>query len=386
MRGTYLRGPRTTSSCRRSGAIKRRSAILLSGTAAIALSIAQPASAIVIRDDVAAAFGGIENYYDSTNVYSNVVSLRRETRFSNGSVVVDSGCTGSLMNSRTVLTAAHCLFQQPANLVGASFRPDPVDGDRGIPLSGSKPNIGWVDPVNDIAVLSLAQPVTSVMPVRLLTLQQGQPGFPTAGTTITMVGYGTQGTGSGLDLVAKPPNPFPVGLGVAVVWHPDKDVLINGEPPPSPIPTTTPDEKRRVATSSLQSYGPNLGKDQPFFQSKFRNPLTDPTTPLEGGTGAGDSGGPLFAMINGQLTQIGVVRGGGGQNTYYCVNPGDTVQFECPQDTTGLTVTGFIERLGYGNLSDWTPINLFLTWIQQNDPLREVTAKAGNSNWNNPSA
>src|SRR5262245_23403716 len=46
MRGSYLRGPRATSSYERSGALNRRSAILLSGTAAVALSIAQPASAI----------------------------------------------------------------------------------------------------------------------------------------------------------------------------------------------------------------------------------------------------------------------------------------------------------------------------------------------------
>jgi len=51
----------------RLGVIARRSAILLSGTAAIALSIAQPASAISINDPVAAAAGGIANYYDSTN-------------------------------------------------------------------------------------------------------------------------------------------------------------------------------------------------------------------------------------------------------------------------------------------------------------------------------
>ena len=64
-----------TSSDRRSGAIARRSAMLLSGTAAIALSIAQPASAISINDQVAAAAGGIANYYDAGNQFPNVVSL-----------------------------------------------------------------------------------------------------------------------------------------------------------------------------------------------------------------------------------------------------------------------------------------------------------------------
>ena len=57
----------TTSSARRWGAIARRSAILLGSTAAIALSIAQPVSAISINDQVAAAAGGIANYFDAGN-------------------------------------------------------------------------------------------------------------------------------------------------------------------------------------------------------------------------------------------------------------------------------------------------------------------------------
>src|SRR5499433_1835002 len=85
------------SSARRWGAIARRSAILLGGTAAMALSIAQPVSAISINDQVAAAAGGIANYYDAGNQFPNVVSL-----FNGGSF-----CTGSLINSRTILTAAH---------------------------------------------------------------------------------------------------------------------------------------------------------------------------------------------------------------------------------------------------------------------------------------
>jgi hypothetical protein len=50
-----------TSSARRWGAIARRAAILLGGTAAMALSITQPASAISINDQVAAAaMAGVE--------------------------------------------------------------------------------------------------------------------------------------------------------------------------------------------------------------------------------------------------------------------------------------------------------------------------------------
>jgi hypothetical protein len=76
-----------TSSARRSGAIGRRSALLLGGTAAIALSIVQPAGAISINDQVAAAAGGIANYFDAGNQFPNVVSL-----FNAG---VGSVCTGT---------------------------------------------------------------------------------------------------------------------------------------------------------------------------------------------------------------------------------------------------------------------------------------------------
>jgi uncharacterized protein with beta-barrel porin domain len=40
----------------------------------------------------------------------------------------------------------------------------------------------------------------------------------------------------------------------------------------------------------------------------------------------------------------------------------------------------------YGDIGDWTPVNLFLNWIAQNDPLRQVTAVPGSFNWSNPAA
>src|SRR5262249_44227088 len=115
---------------------------------------------------------------------------------------------------------------------------------------------------------------------------------------------------------------------------------------------------------------------QPFLLAQFRDPLnpnstipnnnlnnvfnlTVPTSPLEGGTAAGDSGGPVFIQTAAGLVQIGELFGG--------FNP-----------------VGPPSR--YSALSFWSPLNLFLDWVAQNNPLRQVTAAPGNFNWSNPGA
>ncbi|MDO9411135.1 MAG: autotransporter domain-containing protein [Pseudolabrys sp.] len=330
---------------------KRRHALVsrlhsLFGIAGLALSTLAilplgivPARAVSLNDG-AVPPGGMSGYHDQDNKFPFVASI-----LVNGS----STCTGTLINSRTILTAAHCFADSngfnggptpgsPGNpMRTVSFKPiasanDFANNDRAV--TSIKNHAQYTgSAAYDIAVISLSAPVTTITAVTLATPDTP---VPAKGTTITMVGYGNYGTGSACC------NPA--------------------------------DNKRRVAESAL---GGLLTYNTVFsgavtdalYVAQFRNPLdptspnrfghTVPTRPLEGTVASGDSGGPLFVTIDGKFVQIGELEGGS--------NP--------------------VGRTGeYGDTNAWTNVAAYTNWLAVNNPLRTVSAKAGNHEWTNADA
>lgn len=309
--------------------------------------VAYPLSAveaITIRGDQAPT--GIGDYWDGANSLPNVANIGT---VSGGSV--SNSCTGTLINARTILTAAHCFTDRPGGLANPlvynftqlgntviTFANDSVDADP-IEISGAYAHANYNgDATDDIAVIALDRPVTDLTPVILTSAA------PSVGDVIFVSGYGTSGV-AGVDPVV---------------------LLGDGS-----LSFTNNDGKRRIAFNYVDFAGtlPDgaqllvFDMDDPANPTAFSLPgsgaSNTPVHAFEGSSSFGDSGGPMFLRLpDGTIVQVGVSQGG-----------------DDPNDVGDGNYTG---------ISTYTNMVPYLTWIAENNPLRKVSV-TGSGNWDDPS-
>lgn len=302
-------------------------------TLAVLLCSASPVQALHVNDPYNTAVGGVQNWYDHANLYPNVVSIYNSA---------DSGCTGTLINARTILTAAHCVSDDVPGSEGIifdwfkdgqiRFAPDAqttTPHDRAV--TGIVMNPSYIPgkyPDNDLALISLARPVTDIAPVVVATsLTQ----VPNVGDVVRLVGYGTYGTGT--------------------------------------IDDMGYDSRRRAGSSNYGAYD-EAANGTIIYQVEFRDP-NDPNNPNhfnlnvpvpvdQVGPAPGDSGGPLFMILpDGSLMQIGVTSTSGTDD---------------PNDPDKVVFT-------YGSITSYVALASHVGWLASANPLRTSFSAPGTFNW-----
>ena len=340
---------------------------LLAGSAVLALSIAavaSPAQAIVPNENTDS-----EAIVDNADVFRGVGMFFRADGFV---------CTGTLINPRTVIFAAHCVNDRPEtdynadNIPAAfSFNVDALPGFQNWFANNFRSNpdlavfninrilydprslqdaggLGFIQA--DIALASLDTPAAGIPTWALLfsTLPAPDSIDPVRGTGyhVNIVGYGATGNAAegpvdGIDFRRRAAENLLGGF----FSLDDQDNVLFG-----PGPDTFP--------NNLYQFD---------FDSQDRAPVNDfnihrdDALPNEGTTAGGDSGGPLILdAANNTLSNedlvIGVLSGGS--------------RFLPGQPFSSIGTTSFYQ-----------PLSLYWQYIVANNPYRYVGAVAGNGNW-----
>lgn len=261
--------------------------------------------AIIINENM----GNIDNWYDSDDKFPFVV---QRTKGNSGMF-----CTGTLINSRTVISSAHCsknVFNEIWMGNDISTQNTQVAVTSEISHPDYSPAGTDLDEEHDISIISLAAPIYSISD------------FPSLNSTTTedqkevfLVGYGVKGDNSGY--------------------------LFD-----SPATENQPDGKRRWVKNKVYK----ITHSTDYLGTTFDEPTNDFYIENEGFIAPGDSGGPvLIETSDNKYLLIGV-------------HSSVTTQGSGASKTSGE----------YSNEGSHTSIKELISWINANLPLKFVTSSA----------